>query len=723
MKEQLLSKKSGLMQGIRALGSIALLLAMTFATTEMSAQKSSANKNLKSESTCEWTINGECKTHPEQTATILRLRYDEANELVSILNFETFQDALADTTYDYSLKLFADVEITSNIQLPSTPRDLYINLNGHTLDGSHEEGEWYEDEDGENEYYVSYTNYHIIECRKNIVIENGTVLCNIVEYDEDTNGYSYTIKNANLKGNHFCFCGSGGVQLINSTFYFKREDGEGSLLTNAFHLDETSMVTLIGINKIGSYSDVALDVKELMHRLVLPEGYVIKKSHWDDHIFTFYSVDNLEYSANMRDIVIMAKGSDPLSECELSNYYSQIEVNVEEGTWYEHHLCCPICLAEKEDATVRPNPEGELTCENFVLTDGKEYYIDMDSDEHFTAKHFTYDRSVTGGSCVSFVLPAELPVSQFNGKLWQYDTFADNIFKFTEVTDEFTQANTPYLMEVDKNATKLLKGSLENISVYSSLNSTSLGGTDGASSHIGTYEESPFVSGMVESYYDFNANITKFKKLSSVTLLPFRSILAKVVDAEDIVENNLGFYWESTNHEDDEEEFSEAIEVELNEGDIFSFDWTTFSEDEYDLLYGYVNTPADDENEFNKFFEESGYNSGDDEEGTPDSARDGQYDYPAPQSGKYIFKFSYYKDSSDSFGEDKVAITDVNLFTVDHPTEITLQLGERIVTGIVIGDGQIDVNALKGANGKIVENGHIVIVKNGERYDLMGRKM
>lgn len=148
-----------------------------------------------------------------------------------------------------------------------------------------------------------------------------------------------------------------------------------------------------------------------------------------------------------------------------------------------------------------------------------------------------YNRTVTGGRVITFVVPFVAYASEVNGTVYKFREFKDNKFCFDKLNwiDELS-VNTPYLVVLNEDATQLFRGENtfhENVSprLYPTLSSTlsplecSITGSDGIAQHVGSFVQQTFDDGdNGKSYYGYASNDGMFVKAQTATLNPFRTM-------------------------------------------------------------------------------------------------------------------------------------------------------------------------------------------------------
>jgi len=180
-----------------------------------------------------------------------------------------------------------------------------------------------------------------------------------------------------------------------------------------------------------------------------------------------------------------------------------------------------IPKADLPNNFIYTNDGTNWKAKKIVLTDGQAFSTPVG----FTAENATYTRTVTGGNIVTFVLPAAVPVSNINGKVWKFKTYEGDKFKFEEITSGSTEANVPYLVQLDESATELITGNLSGVTINATA-TPELTSEDGVAKHIGTYTKQTVASNGTTSYYGFSQASQQFVKAKTGTLNPFRTMFS-----------------------------------------------------------------------------------------------------------------------------------------------------------------------------------------------------
>lgn len=156
-------------------------------------------------------------------------------------------------------------------------------------------------------------------------------------------------------------------------------------------------------------------------------------------------------------------------------------------------------------------------CENLTLSDAHPFHATTD----FTAENFAFERNFTEAKVASFVLPAEIPTSAVNGKVYKLTGVNGNVLKFSEVTSGMLEANMPYMVEVSAPG-ELLSGVLSDVAIAAT--PAEIVNTIDNVQHIGAYQQSEVVSNALCTYYGFTGG--EFVKANNGTLKPFRTMIA-----------------------------------------------------------------------------------------------------------------------------------------------------------------------------------------------------
>ncbi len=189
----------------------------------------------------------------------------------------------------------------------------------------------------------------------------------------------------------------------------------------------------------------------------------------------------------------------------------------------------PFKVNENENATYSfgtyysSNTEGDYTAYTTTMTDKTEPSLPADAASIYTA-NFTFQREVAGGSVSTFVLPAQLPTSAINGRVYQMSAVNGTKIQFAPVAADMLQPNTPYIVETAEDG-QLVNTALQNIAIepLAQLPATTLSETSiGRVTHFGTYQRKQFTTNATNTYYGYSAG--KFLKANTATLQPFRTM-------------------------------------------------------------------------------------------------------------------------------------------------------------------------------------------------------
>lgn len=360
--------------------------------------------------------------------------------------------ATLDAAFEYvtdgcTLKLTGDVTMDNEIDMDSWNRkNITIDLNGYSIDGSYEKCEDYWDDEANDWLLVpggEYNDYRRLSVSGSTTIKNGTIKANIEEVSDDN---LLTIDNATVIGSRLGWVSAPGVDIKNnSTLSLNSELGGGQFSFEDCKLDATSKVVLTGINQIGMYGNVPGGYREIIHRIAVPDGYVLKKNDGGDKNLRFYLADDPECSANMKGVTITINGSDPLSECSYSGL-EMVQMHNEDYSsyWTDYYPTCPLCLGvTSEGAIVYDKDKASHFCDHFVLDDSKDYTIGI----NFKASSATYTRHNIKNQWGTIILPFAV---DGNGK--DYDLYTLSSVSGDEITlakvDGTLAANTPALIRL-----------------------------------------------------------------------------------------------------------------------------------------------------------------------------------------------------------------------------------------------------------------------------------
>ncbi|MBQ0019416.1 MAG: hypothetical protein KBT39_02730 [Bacteroidales bacterium] len=360
--------------------------------------------------------------------------------------------ATLDAAFEYvndgcTLKLTGDVAMENDINMDSWNRkNITIDLNGYSIDGTYEQCEDYWDDEAKEWLLVpggEYNDYHYLSVSGSTTIKNGTMKANINEVSDDN---LLTIDNATVIGSRLSWVSAPGIDIKNNaTLHLNSELGGGQFSFEDCKLDATSKVVLTGINLIGMYGNVPGGYREIIHRLAVPDGYVLKKNDGGDKNLRFYLADDPECSADMKGVTITINGSDPLSECSYSGL-EMVPMHNEDytGYWTDYYPTCPLCLGvTSEGAIVYDEDKEGHVCDHFVLDDSKEYDISV----NFTASRVTYTRHNIRNQWGTIILPFAVDGSGRDYDLYTLYSVSDGEITLAKV-DGTLAANTPALIRL-----------------------------------------------------------------------------------------------------------------------------------------------------------------------------------------------------------------------------------------------------------------------------------
>lgn len=153
------------------------------------------------------------------------------------------------------------------------------------------------------------------------------------------------------------------------------------------------------------------------------------------------------------------------------------------------------------------------------------------SPVNFSAESVSYNRTVTGGRVVTFVLPFAANALDVNGTVYKFREFSGGKFCFDEQKGTLN-ANTPYLVVVNEEATQLLSY-VSAQSLAATVNNTlsplacNVTGSDEMAQHVGTFVQQSLKDGdNGKSYYGYASNDGAFVKAKNATLKPFRTMFS-----------------------------------------------------------------------------------------------------------------------------------------------------------------------------------------------------
>lgn len=186
------------------------------------------------------------------------------------------------------------------------------------------------------------------------------------------------------------------------------------------------------------------------------------------------------------------------------------------------------------------------------------------SPVNFSAESVTYNRTVTGGRVATFVLPFASNASDVNGTVYKFREFSGDKFCFDEQTGAL-DANTPYLVVVDEEATQLLndvtaRSLAATVSNTLSPLACNVTGSDEMAQHVGSFVQQPLTDGdNGKSYYGYASTDGAFVKAQEAQLNPFRTMFTLPLSAQvKRITLQLG---------DDEEDAIIGVDADLLDGE------------------------------------------------------------------------------------------------------------------------------------------------------------
>lgn len=475
--------------------------------------------------------------------------YDDEDMWLGTMHFTSFDKAFETISDNDSHKIVITLntdQTFANEASDSKDHIVIIDLNGHTLDGTYE---GYEDEwSDEAQDYVKipgseYNKYHGLNFSSNTTIKNGTMKASVGGIG---NTNVLTLDNATLVGDYISWQSETGIDVTNSsTLHINSEIGYGSFTVEDCRIDATSKVVLTGVNSIGLYGHVPGGYRNILHRLQLPEGYVLKQP-FEDFNFGIYTEDNPEDKANMKGITFTINGADPLDECTDFEYI-EVPTHNEEWTSYWTNYCrvCKLChrifeegsvlsddgdnykyyYGGEEPAILTIDEEGEFTTDDvIVINDSKPFFAPKD----IKASSVRYDRNIVkDGGKYSFFVPFEIPASLTAslGKFYEYSHVSESEGKayFNDITlvgsdDEkgIVKANTGYFFDPAESISSITVANT-TIKATTDIDSTS----PSEAGIYGTYSQ----IGVPTGAYGYVNNGTFVKAGTGNQIRPFRAYL------------------------------------------------------------------------------------------------------------------------------------------------------------------------------------------------------
>lgn len=156
----------------------------------------------------------------------------------------------------------------------------------------------------------------------------------------------------------------------------------------------------------------------------------------------------------------------------------------------------------------------KYSCKSLTLTDAAAFYAPFD----FDVDYFTFNRSGSLGSLVSFYLPVEMPTDYVNGNVYVFDDFDGEFLNFSTYEGDFLEANYPYVVKPDVEETVLIAENVPHCKLKLAEGTTV---TKGHLSFFGVSSYSSFVSDEKNHYIVFSAG--KVKKYNKINLSAFRA--------------------------------------------------------------------------------------------------------------------------------------------------------------------------------------------------------
>lgn len=171
--------------------------------------------------------------------------------------------------------------------------------------------------------------------------------------------------------------------------------------------------------------------------------------------------------------------------------------------------------------------DGVYNCDAFELIDSVDFTAPFD----FHVNSFAYDR-LANSSIASFILPVKLPLSAFNGeKVYIFSEFNGSDLKFTEVTDMFLQANTPYVILIHDEG-YLIPNVVNDVNVIAG---EPIDVSNENATHFGSYTNQQFLSSDLADYYGYQDGV--FYHAKKVNVPAYRTAISL---SNDGFTSNLG---------------------------------------------------------------------------------------------------------------------------------------------------------------------------------------
>lgn len=235
-------------------------------------------------------------------------------------------------------------------------------------------------------------------------------------------------------------------------------------------------------------------------------------------------------------------------DVEIPFYYDLHVIDSKEGSTLHsdglYHEVCKACGTDDGRSAKSGNyyiHNWNGTDDIMIHKDGSSYTyagplaiddsMPFQSPVNFSAESVSYNRTVTGGRVVTFVLPFASNALDVNGTVYKFREFSGGKFCFDEQKGTLN-ANTPYLVVVNEDATQLLSNvSAQSLAATVSNTLSPLAcnvtGSDEMAQHVGTFVQQSLKDGdNGKSYYGYASNDGAFVKAKNATLKPFRTMFS-----------------------------------------------------------------------------------------------------------------------------------------------------------------------------------------------------